>query len=158
MRTYTEKEKDRFWSHVDRRGPTECWNWTGVVVRGYGQFGHRGKNIGAHRVAWEVSFGFVPGKFGDGPERKLILHSCDNPACCNPKHLFLGTQADNMNDMIRKGRSLRGERHPNAKLTVAQVRKIRSSSTLAKELAKRFGVDKSLIYQVRNRIGWRSLP
>jgi hypothetical protein len=93
----------RFWAKVDKRGPDECWEWTGArqpqgygtigVYLGYRSYGYARSN----RVAWELMRGPVP----DGLH---VLHSCDNPPCVNPNHLFLGTALDNIHDCIDKGR------------------------------------------------------
>lgn len=90
---------ERFWSKVDKQGSTECWPWTASVVKnlGYGQFGMGGTMMRSHRVAWELSNGPIPAGM-------FVLHKCDNPPCCNPQHLFLGTQTDNMQDALAKGR------------------------------------------------------
>jgi len=94
LRTTTEY----FWSKVDIRGKDECWNWTaGKLPTGYGLFYRKGHSKFTHRIAWEFVNGIIP----DG---MLVCHHCDNPACCNPAHLFLGTDFDNMSDMIKKGR------------------------------------------------------
>lgn len=85
----------KFWKKVDRRGPDECWKWTGAINQaGYGAFG----NNHAHRTSYEITYGPIP----DG---LFILHKCDNPPCVNPNHLFVGTHQDNMRDMISKGRA-----------------------------------------------------
>lgn len=104
----------RFWAKVDRRGPDECWPWSGSrKPRGYGHFiiGRRDHN--AHRLAYELANGPIT----DGMH---VLHSCDNPPCCNPAHLFLGTHTDNMHDMRLKSRD------PRVTLTLDKVRQIRS--------------------------------
>jgi hypothetical protein len=86
---------------------SECVLWAGHKDRnGYGVTKVRGMNFFAHRLAYEEAHGAIP-------EGLCCLHKCDNPPCCNPNHLFLGTQADNMADMMRKGRHKpgRGDRH-----------------------------------------------
>jgi hypothetical protein len=91
--------EERFWSKVDKRGPDDCWEWTGGKLRGYGIFSAaHGHSVRANRFAWETSFGPIP-------KGKRVCHTCDNPPCCNPAHLFCGTQKDNVDDMFRKGRS-----------------------------------------------------
>lgn len=96
--------EDRFWSKIDKNGPihpilkTPCWLWKGTVaVNGYGDLSVEGKRIGTHRLSYQIHYG--------GIESKLhVLHKCDNRICCNPEHLFTGTQADNVKDMGHKGR------------------------------------------------------
>jgi len=91
---------DRLWEKVDTSGGfAECWPFTGRIVHefGYGRLSYKHKQISAHRLAWETTHGAIP----DG---LWVLHSCDNPPCCNPGHLFLGTVADNQRDMAQKGR------------------------------------------------------
>jgi hypothetical protein len=98
----------RLWARVERGQPDECWEWQGARSDGRKPYERRygiirrsvdegGGRVATHRLAWEVTNGPVP----DGLQ---VLHSCDNPPCCNPAHLWLGTHADNMADMARKGR------------------------------------------------------
>jgi hypothetical protein len=136
----------RFWSKVDVRWSAECWPWRAKRnTKGYGAF----QDQKAHRLAYEFLVGDVPGDL-------LVLHRCDNPPCCNPAHLFLGTGVDNVRDMDGKGRrrSAYGEKHPHAKLTSADVAAIRASALPGKELATLYGVASSTISEIR-RYRWR---
>jgi len=98
------------WERVDKspgHGPDgDCWEWTGFKQKGYGRFMFQGRKLFAHRVAWELTKGQIPSDLH-------VLHTCDNPPCCNPEHLWLGTQADNNRDRDEKGRAryLTGDEH-----------------------------------------------
>jgi hypothetical protein len=117
----------------------------------------------ASRVAWELANGPIP----DG---LLVCHKCDNPACVNVEHLFLGTHKDNMEDMVRKGRwnvggkqrGSKGEKHGQAKLTDAQVMEIRRlyafGGITCKELAVRYGIVQGIVSAIVNHKTWRHLP
>src|SRR5437868_10934090 len=120
----TAKDTERFLSKLRITRDDDCWISTagkqpGRRGRYVGTFKYEQRDRLAHRVAYELQYGPIP----DGLS---VLHHCDVPLCCNPAHLFLGTQADNMADMARKGRSSdqRGEANTNRKLTAAQVAEI----------------------------------
>ena len=127
----------------------ECVEWQAArTPKGYGVTFRDGKNRYIHREAWEITYGPIP-------EGVLVCHKCDNPACFNPTHLFLGTPADNSRDMARKGRSTWGERNPMAKLTHEQAEEIRDSDEPGVVLAERYGVSPPTITRVRKHGGFK---
>lgn len=141
---------DDFWSYVGPPAATGCREWQGAIgIKGYGRVGGGGK---AHRAAWELTNGPIP----DG---LCVLHRCDNPPCCEPAHLFLGTKADNNRDMYAKGRAnpydRHGERNPANKLSDAQrveiVRRYRSGEALQQQLADEYGVTQTRVSQIVRR-------
>lgn len=97
---------DRLWASVAAAGEADCWEWTGSRTRnGYGRFKSRHSNaLGAHRVMWEIA------NAREVPPGLFVLHSCDNPGCVNPAHLRVGTPADNVQDMVDRGRHRPGGR------------------------------------------------
>lgn len=136
----------RFWAKV--RITPGCWLWLAANASGYGVFGLHGKTPLAHRVSWEMHNGPIK----DG---LWVLHRCDNPACVNPEHLWLGTHADNMQDMARKGRGRdfapSGVDAYHAKLEAHQVREIRrlrAAGVLQREVARRFGVHRCTVQDI----------
>ncbi len=153
-----ESLAERFWAKVEKKGPDECWKWTGSTHKfGYGIIGAGGRGGGtlyAHRVSWEIHNGPIP----DG---MCVCHSCDNPPCTNPHHFFLGTRPDNTADMMAKGRHrlriLNGEKHGMAKVTERDVREIRRlrGSVGQSHLARRYGVGVSTISMIQLRRIWR---
>lgn len=147
---------DVFWSRVDRSaGEAACWPWTGRSKPsrpnfpvGHGVYDHDNTWSYAHRYAFELT---------NGPTDLWVLHTCDNPRCCNPRHLYAGTALENNRDREARGRrDVRGERGPRAKLTDEAVRTIRAEHgrTLARDLAERFGVSKSRVYSLWAGEGW----
>jgi hypothetical protein len=148
---------DRFWSKVDwSGGPNACWLWTAYRDRdGYGNFGFRGKNERSNRVAWIISKGEIP----DG---MFVCHSCDNPSCCNPRHLFLGNHLTNVQDRVAKFRSACGSMQTNAKLMERDVRVIRALYKLAvaaaaKKLAKQYNISRQTVHLIVHRKSWRHI-
>jgi hypothetical protein len=152
--------EDLFWSKIDVRGEDECWEWQGGRDwRGYGAGYKDRKHIRAHRVAYELLVGPVPNDLE-------VCHKCDNPPCCNPAHLFLGTHKENMYDMLDKGRHsfvlFQGEDHGNAKLTDEQIAEIRTmyeqGGVRQVDLASRFGVSQRCISLIVRREAWTHIP
>lgn len=152
---YTPEFLERFYSRVNKtNNPDECWEWTrGKTGDGYGLISLRRKHILTHRMAWELSSGAIPNGLH-------VLHSCDNPSCCNPKHLFLGTNTDNIHDRNAKGRANRakGEKSGSHKLTEYQVLEIRNryaaGGIYQYELAKEYGVKQPAISLIISGINW----
>lgn len=148
--------RDRFWEKVNLfHGITDedCWEWTAAKsTRGYGRFGVGGKNRFAHRICFQM---YRPGDF-DGTLH--CCHHCDNPACVNPWHLFMGTDADNNRDMIKKGRyvfaQVKGEKHPRSKLKVVDIHAIRKLKRPQSEIAKRFGISQANVSLIKTGKIW----
>ena len=143
---------DRFWSKVDKTDT--CWNWTGAKnLTGYGRFWLNGQKS-AHRVALQLE-GI------DIPSGMCVLHKCDNRACVNPAHLFIGTQQDNIADMHQKGRYVnkgqpKGEVHTQAKLCdldVWLIRELLPTQTQA-AIAEWFGVSFGTISKIKIGTRW----
>lgn len=146
-----------FWNKVKVAEENQCWEWqAGCFSSGYGMLAVNRYPQKAHRVSWILSFGFIP-------KGKHVLHICDNRRCVNPNHLYLGTHQDNMRDMDERGRRnhdlsyyLRGERHPNAKLTQAQVDEIKNSTGIGqRKLAVMYGVSHGAIRHIRSGRTWK---
>ena len=140
-------------AHCPELGP--CWLWTyHVNADGYAQTRIQGKSVMAHRLSWQLAN-------GSSPADKYVCHKCDNPRCVNPTHLFLGTQQDNMDDMVAKGRYVApsaagaGPLNGAAKLTSAEAREIRklyAAGGLPQEkVAERFGVTTAVVTRIVKR-------
>lgn len=165
MNQFSQKDIDRFWSKVDKErsstfyNGTRCWEWTGSLTHnGYGRFSltHL-KGCRAHRFAWEITF-------GEFRNNLFVLHHCDNPQCCNPSHLFLGTQQVNMEDKGAKGRTAAGEKQGSRKLTDEQVAEIRrrygfwgKGGETSSALAKEFGINQAQISSIVGGKAWKHI-
>jgi len=133
-----------------------CWLWRGhALPKGYGVMSVGGSPKLTHRLSWEQEHGPIPPGL-------MVLHRCDNPPCLRPSHLFLGTAADNTNDMIAKGRArpahVIGERQGTSKLTDAKVLAMRERYALVPSLpalAREFGVTVPTVWKVIHRKAWK---
>lgn len=163
---YTPEQRiDAFWNKVDLSNVDSefaCLEWTASRnQKGYGLLANTGKWQSAHRVAWAYAFGEIPLGL-------WVLHHCDNPSCVNPNHLFLGTNQDNVDDKISKGRQKnpipqRGENHPFHKLSDLQVSTIRQRYAdghkawgLQTRLAEEYGVGQAIISAIVRNVKRKS--
>ena len=122
----------------------------GTTVRGYGQIESKGMKHYAHRVSYELFVGPIP-------KGMYVCHSCDNVACVNPNHLFLGTQKENLQDMASKGRSTRGVKNPMAKLSEEDVKDIKyliNTGLSSKDLGVEYGVSSAAINLIKQGKRW----
>lgn len=156
-------EEERFWSKVNKDGPTvredlgPCWVWTAGSCHNYGAFRSDGE-FRAHRVSWKLAHG--------KRAAKCVLHHCDNPKCVRPSHLFEGTQTENVADMDHKGRrvpsSVVGEDTSQARLTAAQVIELRKLYSLGcstqRSLAAHFQVSQGTVSDAITRKTWGHIP
>lgn len=168
----TEQDIIRFWAYINKtpgQGPKgDCWEWQrGRRHFGHGGFWLKGHTFQAHRIAFSLCLGYDPTSL-------CVCHSCDNPPCCNPAHLFLDTLAGNVEDMTRKGRAASGDKngarlHPttrargskngNSKLSEQQVRQIRITYAKGhisqRDLAARYRVARSLVTAIISGVIWK---
>lgn len=140
---------ERFWRQVERRGANDCWPWTGKSqTRGYGCLsvgGKRGSKMLANRAAWTLTYGAIP-------EGHVIRHKCHNRLCCNPAHLELGSQADNVADMWDRPD---GAPKGNARLSEADIKAIRNDDRSSRAVAPEYGVSHAHIRAVRRGRVWK---
>jgi len=139
---------DTLWSKVDKRNEDECWEWKGYKNKeGYGRAWINDKGYYAHRVIYSLAY---PNTISlNAPKSTddtgFLLHTCDNPSCCNPKHLFIGSHWDNMADKVAKGRSadFTQDKGPRCKLSMSQAREareLRKNGMSARDLALKFEI------------------
>lgn len=155
---------DRFWEKVDKQGEDECWNWIAAAYRcGYGALNIKGNKCSAHRVSWELHNGSIP--LDISGDTLHVLHTCDNRLCVNPKHLFLGTHADNMQDMMFKGRGStrfqKGKANHRAILTEELVLEIKlllgSNNVTQRAITKKYGVAYQTIHNISSGRCWNNI-
>lgn len=145
--------EERFWANLDATG--SCWEWRGESIRlGYGRLRVGRRKVLAHRFAYAM--------FRGEPGDLFVCHTCDNPPCCNPTHLFLGTTTDNMRDMVSKGRNAEshGEHNPNAKLTdddAREVIRMRAAGASRRVVAERFGISRTMVSLITSGRNWKCL-
>jgi len=156
---------ERFWAKVDKNGPIirpelgPCWTWTGAISAsdngGYGRIGTGNKTeIKAHRLSWILA-GF------EIPEGACVLHKCDNRACVNPDHLYLGTKQTNTQDMYDRGRRVQnGENNGNHKLTeqqILEITRLLNSGFRGADIAMIYGVARQTVYKIKHGQKWNYL-
>ncbi len=148
-------DEERFWSKVDKKGEDDCWNWTAMKnKKRYGNFTVNIRTIQVHRYSYELTYGKIP-------EGVNVCHKCDNKLCVNPKHLFLGTQKDNMEDMVKKGRSLKGEKNNSSKLTDKDIIEIiemyKNKSIPVKTISQKYNVNYQTIREICRGLRWKHI-
>lgn len=149
---YTPQDEKRFWEKVNKT--EDCWNWTAGVLKGpfpYGRFMLNKRKYLAHRLAYFFTQGFIPDDVD-------VLHHCDNPRCCNPDHLFLGTDIDNSRDCVAKGRHAYGERSGMAVLSAGDVRDLRQLHAIGMSfvrLAPLYGVNEATVRSAVRGDTWK---
>ena len=174
MPALSASDIERTQSKVDRSGgPDSCWLWTGGTRSGYGQIGIGSAKtqvkIYAHRLAYFLEYGVDPGAL-------FVCHSCDQRLCCNPKHLWLGTQKQNLEDAAAKGRMHRGEEHGLRKhpelvrrgeqcswsklknADVIEIRALHADGMSRSDLSRKFGVSQRTIGKIARRERWKHVP
>jgi hypothetical protein len=148
-----DKNIRNFWAKVNKTD--NCWMWTGCVDKdGYGQITIQYKSYKAHRISWQMHCSEIP-------KGLIVCHHCDVPQCVNPDHLFLGTVKDNADDMMNKGRQLKGDRNHNAILDdnkVIEIKRLIAQGKFSlREIGDIFGVTTASIWQIKDGRSWRHL-
>jgi hypothetical protein len=143
----------RFWDKVDKSG--DCWFWRGFInPNGRGLFLFRGRVRNAHQVAWILTYGELPPNFGNKRGNVVLCHTCDNRACMKPAHLFLGSQKENMEDKIRKGRNGRNSLPLDV---VAEVRRLAQEGRSNKDIAQYLHLRYDAVTRITSGRCWKAL-
>ncbi len=148
---------ERFWSKVDIPDLFSCWIWKGYKLKDkrYGKFWYQSRDWFAHRLSWLITY-------GDIPENMCVLHKCDNPKCINPAHLFIGTNNDNVHDMVKKHRNSCGVgiKNSHAKLNeelVIGIRIMRQCEYSYGIIANLYNVTPSTIRDIDKHRTWKHI-
>lgn len=164
MSRWPANKPEDVWKSIKIGAIDECWPHTKKANKGgYGQMKIKQVTFLMHRIAYCLTF---PGEIefrapADKNQKTFVLHKCDNPRCCNPHHLFVGTHTENMRDMVGKGRNINpgGEDHPSSKLTRAQAMEIRELAAKGMKMAaigRMFSVTRYCIWDVVHRRTYRA--
>lgn len=150
--TRSQRTVTRLWGTIKICDPDHCWEWQGKRDRdGYGIFQYRLRDRRAHRVVYGLTH--------SGEQPPVVMHTCDNPACCNPIHLRGGNQSQNMLDKLAKNRQAKGSRNGRSKLTEKEVKSIKWSLFWKHEswaeIARRYNVSKSVIRDIDKKKTWK---
>jgi len=142
--------EDMFWFYTDVQDG--CWNWTSnIQSKGYGTLTWQRKMTYAHRLSYEIHYGPIP-------SGAFVCHTCDNPSCVNPEHLFIGSPKDNSSDMVAKNRQCKGSAFPQSKLTtrdIKEMRRLRNNGYTYQRLADRYKISKSHARHCVNKRYWK---
>jgi hypothetical protein len=143
---------ERIVGKIQRGDPDECWDWAGALnSMGYPiASAHEGQRVVTRIVMQNEGHRLA--------RQRNVCHICDRPACCNPRHLFVGTQKDNMQDCVRKGRSIKGAKNGKVVLTEQQVLAIRADKRPERTIAPEYGISRATVGDIRRRRSWPHLP
>jgi len=154
MPVFTDEVINRLLSRVDIRSDAECWPWMGAKSGfGHGRVRVQGRLYSPHRLIYHIANGPLPADDGQHYHGPVVMHSCDNPACCNPKHLSVGTQKENAIDMSFKGRARSGPFQRKYEPTEEEVEQILTSKESGNAIAARLGVHRHWVNRIRREAG-----
>lgn len=147
--------RERLYAKLAVKGEDDCWEWTGWRhPQGHGQIGLgiNGALVYTHRAAWMLAYGPIP-------EGMYVCHKCDNPPCCNPKHLFLGTPKDNVQDMLEKRRHSHGDKHASklSKDRVVAIKALLAEGRTQQSIADEFNISRSMVGLIGSGHRWKYL-